>query len=250
MRIAVTLIATLFALPALPAPSAEWHPITLPQPPQQVEPVVRKAPRYPAEAARDHVEGCVVVAFEIGTDGLPDKFQVLDSSPKGAFEAAALAALAQWRFKPLDHPQKGIQPISFLLDRRATGTQIGSVPPNCVNPDVGLDGLWATDAPPVIKVVHSEAPYYPPSAVAERAEGCAVVSFGVRPDGKADDYEVVQAKPEMHAFVDAIVYALNHWRFDPSASRGRYQVRYAFRFAPSKRDDCSVPMAVAASGSP
>ncbi|MDN5782583.1 MAG: energy transducer TonB, partial [Luteimonas sp.] len=64
--------------------------------------------RYPADAARYGAQGCVVVGFRIGVDGVPGDFRILSSALVNAklsrfrrqFEQATLAAASAWRFSP------------------------------------------------------------------------------------------------------------------------------------------------------
>jgi len=57
-------------------------------------------PVYPAAALRDHVEGWVELMFTITETGTVRDIEVVDSEPRGVFEAAASEALGAWRFKP------------------------------------------------------------------------------------------------------------------------------------------------------
>ena len=82
------------------------------------EPTKRVPPKYPSEAARQRLEGCVVVSFEITPDGLADKYQVLDSKPAGVFDAATLASLNHWRFEVPSRPGRYAQRIDYRMDPR------------------------------------------------------------------------------------------------------------------------------------
>ena len=60
--------------------------------------VHRVAPKYPAEALREHTEGAVVLKAEIGRDGEVQKLTVLQGDP--VLSGAALQAVKQWRYRP------------------------------------------------------------------------------------------------------------------------------------------------------
>ncbi|MCL1080125.1 TonB family protein [Parashewanella spongiae] len=62
--------------------------------------LVKIAPLYPADAARDGKEGWVVLGFDISTDGKVINAEVLDSDPKKIFDKAAKKALKNWRYQP------------------------------------------------------------------------------------------------------------------------------------------------------
>ncbi|PYX95177.1 MAG: hypothetical protein DMG71_10220, partial [Acidobacteria bacterium] len=60
--------------------------------------VHRVAPRYPAEALREHTQGAVVLKAEIGRRGEVQKLTVLQGDP--VLSSAALQAVKQWRYRP------------------------------------------------------------------------------------------------------------------------------------------------------
>lgn len=63
-------------------------------------PTSRTPPRYPPRARADGVEGHVVLSLLVDASGRVEKVQVLESSPPGVFDDAALDAVRQWRFEP------------------------------------------------------------------------------------------------------------------------------------------------------
>ncbi len=63
--------------------------------------VLSRAPmQYPASAMKKHIKGYVVVNLLIDTDGSIEAAKVLQSSPPGVFDAAALSGIRSWRFAP------------------------------------------------------------------------------------------------------------------------------------------------------
>jgi periplasmic protein TonB len=63
-------------------------------------PIVRMEPRYPAEAARNGVEGWVKMQFSIDALGQVQNIEVLDAQPRRVFDSEARRALAKWKYKP------------------------------------------------------------------------------------------------------------------------------------------------------
>lgn len=63
-------------------------------------PVVRVSPLYPQRAAQNGTEGWVQVRFTISESGAVKDPIVVDSSPKGVFDDAALKAITRWRYNP------------------------------------------------------------------------------------------------------------------------------------------------------
>jgi protein TonB len=72
----------------------------LAMPADELNRVYATDPVYPAAAFRDHVEGWVELMFTITETGAVRDIEVVDSEPRGVFEAAASEALGAWRFKP------------------------------------------------------------------------------------------------------------------------------------------------------
>ena len=63
--------------------------------------VVSRSPmQYPASAMKKRIKGYVVVNLLIDTDGSIEAAKVLQSSPPGVFDAAALSGIRSWRFAP------------------------------------------------------------------------------------------------------------------------------------------------------
>ncbi|RUO53621.1 TonB family protein [Pseudidiomarina homiensis] len=66
----------------------------------QATPIIRVSPSYPMEAAEQGIEGQVTLRFTITDDGKVADIEVVDATPAGTFDAAAVAALQKWRYDP------------------------------------------------------------------------------------------------------------------------------------------------------
>jgi protein TonB len=87
-------------------------------------PLQRIPPQYPRDAARNGITGWVQLEVMVNADGSVRSARVLESKPKGMFEAAAVQAVLRWKFKPKvvnGQPvqQKGAQRIEFNLNAPA-----------------------------------------------------------------------------------------------------------------------------------
>jgi protein TonB len=83
-------------------------------------PLVRIAPQYPRQAARDGITGSVKLEITVNPDGSVREAHVIESKPRGVFDSAAVTAVLRWRFKPKvvdGQPvaQKGVQEVEFNL---------------------------------------------------------------------------------------------------------------------------------------
>lgn len=94
-------------------------------PPADAEaiPLFRMAPQYPDRAASRGIEGYVIMEFTITETGGVANIVVVEASPPGMFDRAAIRAMERWKYKPkvVDGkpvPRHGVQnKISFNLDQ-------------------------------------------------------------------------------------------------------------------------------------
>ena len=88
-----------------------------------LEPIKIVAPNYPLGAARKKIQGMVKVLFNVYPDGSTRDIFIVDDFPKDVFVKAAVKALVQYQFEPLDAAkvnseipyQSATQTISFKL---------------------------------------------------------------------------------------------------------------------------------------
>ncbi|MDO9540820.1 MAG: energy transducer TonB, partial [Kiritimatiellia bacterium] len=64
------------------------------------QPVAQVPPLYPVTARMKGIEGEVTLVCIVRPDGSTDNVQVSSSEPKGGFDASAINAVKNWRFKP------------------------------------------------------------------------------------------------------------------------------------------------------
>jgi TonB family protein len=79
-------------------------------------PVVQGLPRYPRIAQERQVEGKVRLSITIMPDGSVRDVRVVNARPNGYFEAEAVRAVQEWRYKPSNViRQNVIVDIDFVL---------------------------------------------------------------------------------------------------------------------------------------
>ena len=67
---------------------------------RDVLPLVRINPDYPPRAQSRGVQGWVLVQFTITPAGTVADAKVIDASPKGVFDEAAVKAVSRWKYNP------------------------------------------------------------------------------------------------------------------------------------------------------
>lgn len=72
------------------------------------------APEYPANALRQRIEGKVRVRIVVDAEGRVREAVVVQAEPAGVFDAAAVASVRRWRFKPIGEEDSGVTAIATL----------------------------------------------------------------------------------------------------------------------------------------
>lgn len=73
-----------------------------------VHPVHRIEPKYPIQAAKDGIEGSVVLKFDIEGDGDVSNVEVVNGKPAYVFDKTAINALKKWRYKATGKTTKNL----------------------------------------------------------------------------------------------------------------------------------------------
>lgn len=63
--------------------------------------IFRMDPSYPVNLLDQHLAGSVTLSFDVNPHGAVQNPKVVSATPPGAFDAAALTAVRQWYFEPL-----------------------------------------------------------------------------------------------------------------------------------------------------
>lgn len=82
-------------------------------------------PVYPRQALEDEIEGTVRVRITVDTDGRVKSAEIIESTPAGVFDAATLAAVKRWRFKPAEVNGQAVEAstLQSLVFKPDDGTQ-------------------------------------------------------------------------------------------------------------------------------
>jgi TonB family protein len=83
--------------------------------PQGLVALAQPAPQFPINVMRTLRRGTVQVRFSVMTDGSVADIEVLNTT-SSRLNAAALAAIGQWRFQPVSKVQTGAVEVGFNLE--------------------------------------------------------------------------------------------------------------------------------------
>jgi len=74
------------------------------------------SPQYPDSALEDRVTGSVTVAYVVDTKGRVRNVRVIQSSPRGVFDSAAMDAIREWRYRPAQYNGEPVEvPVRTLI---------------------------------------------------------------------------------------------------------------------------------------
>ncbi|MHA6288977.1 energy transducer TonB [Maricaulis sp. CAU 1757] len=92
------ILSALVALSALATPMALTAPAAALTTDREAVELV--APEYPRGAERRGIEGTVRIEYSVDADGQVVNAQIVEATPAGVFDRAALSAIESWRYAP------------------------------------------------------------------------------------------------------------------------------------------------------
>ncbi len=151
---------------------------------------------FPPAALAQNIQGYAIVEFMLNPNGSASQPAVVESSPRGMFDSAALAAVKRASFSTSDladpkKPQRARFKINFSLgDTQA--------PALAKVPQATVPVISGPASPPQIlspKPTQALQVNYPPIALAQNRTGFVVVEFMLNPDGTPGSPTVVDSMP-------------------------------------------------------
>lgn len=176
-------------------------------------------PKYPKAAADARISGKVVLLVDIDAAGDVSAVEVESATPPGVFEANAVEAARQWKFRPATKDGRPVAsrkrvPVTFSMDGPSDG------------PDgAGGSADGSTRLPP---------PEYPQAAYQAGLSGKVLLLVDVDAAGNVTHAEIERATPA-GVFDAATLEAVKQWKFQPPLENGRPvpgRVRVPVQFEP------------------
>lgn len=178
---------------------------------------------------------CASVQFKIKADGTTDQFSVIESAPHEGYGQNVVKSMVHWKFAPGSADRWESIAVNFEESDQLTGSRL-TADLACKPVTTQVMHVLAGER----KLAESRPPVYPTQLAAASTAGCATIRFTVRPDGLADEYEVINAAPG-DGFVSAAAQALNAWRFEPAADKSRAAAQFAFAVEGTDAPSCVWP---------
>lgn len=86
----------------------------------QIKPIMRIEPKYPPQAAKDSIEGSVVLKYDISAAGKVENVSIVGAEPQNVFNHNAKIALEQWQYQPSSAGFKGVLvQLDFALSEQS-----------------------------------------------------------------------------------------------------------------------------------
>lgn len=115
MAMAAPATAPSVGVPAAPAQQPEPEPAPLPEEDTPLRLITKVDPEYPRALLSQQRNGSVLVKFMVRVDGSVEAVEAL-KSPDRKLSAAAVAAVKQWRFAPVNKPRPVSVEIGFQME--------------------------------------------------------------------------------------------------------------------------------------
>jgi TonB family protein len=179
------------------------------------------APEYPFSLRLQSKKGEVTIEFDVETDGSVSHPEVVKSSHPD-FEAPAVEAVLQWKFKPGLKDGQPVKvhmqvPMLFQLTGMPDGSKGWSMWKVPKSAPKNFPAQFQYDDAPTPLV--TSAPVYPLDLLQKKVWGKASVTFVIDPSGRPRVLKILSASnPEFGAATAAMVEA---WTFDPAQKDGK-----------------------------
>lgn len=182
--------------------------------------IEKAAPRYPVTVLRLAMAGDVRLDILVDTEGHPREPRV-SVSPRPEFEAAAVEAALQWKFKPaMKHGQPVAARFDLTVHFKITHTDNGLEAVAFAAPSTAprdYPAEFQYDQAPDVRLTAPAV--YPFELATKNTSGSATVVFLIDPLGRPRRVEVREStQPEFGAATAAMISA---WRFTPARKNGK-----------------------------
>jgi TonB family protein len=184
-----------------------------------LEPIKKQKADYPMNAAREGLQGQVLVRVFISETGDVEDVEVLRGDP--ILAEAAVNAAKKWKYKPFIRGGKRIKvntKISF--DFTFSGNVTDTAPAGDAPADNGKDTTRVSVSQGLSQglLIHKVRPVYPKSARQNHVQGTVTLRAVISKDGRIEDLTPISGPKEL---IPAAVDAVQQWRYKPYLLKGQ-----------------------------
>jgi TonB family protein len=194
---------------------------------EEVPPLAKTAPKlitkvnpaYPPEAKKAGIQGIVVLRTTIEKDGSVSRLVVVSGKP--ILAKAALEAVQQWRYAPMEKALTTDVDVNFTLaESPGPGSQVG-----------GVYSVGNGVSPPI--PTYKPEPPYTEEAKAAKLQGIVRLLVIIGADGAVSDVKVTEGLGK--GLDESAVQTVKSWKFKPAMKDGKpvpckVMVEISFRF--------------------
>ncbi|MEA5444421.1 TonB family protein [Gammaproteobacteria bacterium AB-CW1] len=171
--------------------------------------ITRVAPEWPRSALTKGISGSVTMGLVIDADGQVTHIEVMESTPEGIFDRAAIRAVQQWRYQPDDATNAQSVRVAQTIDFVHFGD--GKNRPDPLSEDdKALEQLEMSD--PVFAAVDSAPVRMSKEARELLPTGSIKVLMRVEENGEVSRAKVAEAQPS-GVFNAAVLDSVSQWQF-------------------------------------
>ncbi len=184
----------------------------------KLEPIKVQKAEYPLEAARDGLQGQVVVKVHISETGDVGSVEVIRGDP--ILAEAAVSAAKKWKFKPFIRGGKPVKvatqiPFDFAFSDKIKNTPL---PKDAATDNGGSEQRLRVSLGVMTGLlIHKVQPIYPEYARQNHVQGTVVLQAEISKDGRVADLKPISGPKEL---IPAAMGAVQQWRYKPYSFNG------------------------------
>ena len=184
-----------------------------------LQPIKIQKADYPLEAARQQLQGEVIVKVLVSETGDVAAVEIVSGDP--ILARAAVAAARKWKFKPFIKGGKPIKastniPFDFAFTEKITD----KTPPadaKTVDDQGNSQPLPISMGVATGLLIHKVQPVYPMPARVNHIQGTVLLNAIIGKDGRIAELTPVSGPPEL---IPAAIGAVQQWRYKPYLFNG------------------------------
>ena len=184
-----------------------------------LQPIKIQKADYPLDAARQQLQGEVIVKLLVSDTGDVEAVEVVSGDP--ILARAAVAAARKWKFKPFIKGGKPVKasttiPFDFAFTEKVTD-KTPPADPTTIDNQGNSQPVHISQGVATGLLIHKVEPVYPMLARVNHVQGTVVLNAIIGKDGRIAQLTPVSGPPEL---ISPAVGAVQQWRYKPYLLNG------------------------------